>query len=57
MVMLSDKYPEHGIGQPDTFGGTGSLVCLHVEDIDTMTKPAMVTGATVIIESKDQFIQ
>ena len=39
-VMLSGEYPEHGIQSPQAFGGTGSSVHLHVENVDTMTKQA-----------------
>ena len=54
-VMLSDEYPEYGIQGPEAFGGTGSSVHLHVEDVDTMTKRAVEAGATLIMEPKDQF--
>lgn len=54
-VMVSDEYPEYGIQGPDAFGGTGSSVHLHVEDVDAMTKQAESAGAKVIMEPKDQF--
>ena len=54
-VMLSDEYPEYGIQGPEAFGGTGSSVHLHVEDVDAMTKRAADAGAKVIMEPKDQF--
>ena len=54
-VMLSDEYPEHGIQSPAAFGGTGSSVHLHVEDVDAMTKQAVDAGAKVIMEPKDMF--
>jgi PhnB protein len=54
-VMLSDEYPEYGIQGPKAFGGTGSSVHLHVEEVDAMTKQAADAGAKVIMEPKDQF--
>ena len=54
-VMLSDEYPEYGIQGPEAFGGTGSSVHLHVEDVDAMTKQAVEAGAKIIMEPKDQF--
>lgn len=54
-VMLSDEYPEFGIQGPEAFGGTGSSVHLHVEDVDAMTQQAVDAGATLIMEPKDQF--
>ena len=54
-IMLSDEYPEYGIQGPETFGGTGSSVHLHVDDVDAMTKQAADAGAKVIMEPKDQF--
>ena len=54
-VMLSDEYPEYGIQGPEAFGGTGSSVHLHVDDVDAMTKQAADVGAKVIMEPQDQF--
>ena len=54
-VMLSGEYPERGIQSPQAFGGTGSSVHLHVEDVDAMTKQAADAGATVLMEPTDQF--
>ena len=54
-VMVSDEYPEHGILGPEAFGGTGSSVHLHVEDVDAMTKQAERSGASVLMQPKDQF--
>ena len=54
-VMLSDEYPEFGIQGPEAFGGTGSSVHLHVQDVDAMTQQATAAGAKVIMEPQDQF--
>jgi PhnB protein len=54
-VMLSDEYPEYGIQGPEAFGGTGSSVHLHVDDVDAMTTRAVDAGAKIIMEPQDQF--
>lgn len=54
-VMVSDEYPEQGIQGPEAFGGTGSSVHLHVEDVDAMTDQAVAAGATLIMAPRDQF--
>ncbi|MFO0885329.1 MAG: VOC family protein [Pirellulales bacterium] len=54
-VMLSDEYPEYGVHSPEKFGGTGSSIHLHVEDIDAMTKQAEAAGAKVIMPPTDMF--
>ena len=54
-VMLSDEYPEYGIQGPEAFGGTGSSIHLHVDDVDAMTEQAVSAGAKLIMEPKDPF--
>ena len=54
-VMVSDEYPEYGIQGPEAFGGSGSSIHLHVEDVDAMTKRAVDAGAKLVMEPKDQF--
>lgn len=54
-VMISDEYPEYGIKGPEAYGGTGSSVHLHVQDVDAVTKQAVTAGATLTMEPADQF--
>jgi len=54
-VMLSDEYPEYDIQGPEAFGGTGSSVHLHVEDVDSLTQQAVDAGAKLIMKPTDQF--
>ncbi|MCA9048630.1 MAG: VOC family protein [Planctomycetaceae bacterium] len=54
-VMVSDEYPEYGIQGPEAFGGTGSSIHLHVEDVDAMTKQAEAAGARVVMPPTDMF--
>jgi uncharacterized glyoxalase superfamily protein PhnB len=54
-VMISDEYPEYGIVGPQSIGGTGSSIHLHVDDADAMIDRAVRAGATLVRAPKDQF--
>lgn len=54
-VMLSDEYPEYGIQGPEAFGGCGTSIHLHVDDVDSMTQRAVSAGAKIVMEPTDQF--
>src|SRR5687768_12532831 len=41
LVMLADEFPEHGIQSPLAFGGTGTTIHLHVDDVDELTRRAV----------------
>ena len=51
--MLVDEHPEYGIRGPLAFGGTGTTIHLHVDDVDTLTARARAAGATVLREPTD----
>lgn len=53
LLMLVDEHPEYGIRGPLTFGGTGTTIHLHVDDVDTLTARARAAGATVLREPTD----
>ncbi|MCG6156628.1 VOC family protein [Rubinisphaera margarita] len=55
VVMISDEYPEFGIHGPQHFGGTGSSVHLHVDNVDALVQQAEAAGAEVIMPPRDQF--
>lgn len=55
VVMLSDEYPERGVLSPLAYGGTGSFLHLHVDNVDAMTTHAANAGAKIINEPKTQF--
>lgn len=55
IVMLSDEYPEYGIQGPQAFGGTGSCVHLHVDDVDALFNQAVAAGAEVVMPPRDMF--
>jgi len=54
-VMLSDEYPEHGIQGPEAYGGTGSSVHPHVDDVDAMTQQAVDAGTELVMDPQNQF--
>ena len=54
-VMLSDEYPEYGIGGPETLGGTSFCIHLHVGNADEVIARAKAAGATVVRAAQDQF--
>jgi uncharacterized glyoxalase superfamily protein PhnB len=47
-VMLADEYPELGIRSPLAFGGSGTSIHLHVDDVDTLAERAVRAGATMV---------
>jgi len=53
LMMLVDEHPEYGIRSPLAFGGTGTTIHLHVDDVDTLTARARDAGATVLREPAD----
>jgi PhnB protein len=54
VLMLADEYPELGIVGPQTVGGTGTRIHLHVDDVDTLTARAAVAGATILRGPADE---
>lgn len=54
-LMLSDEFPEFGIGGPETIGGTSFCIHLHVDDADALIRRAADAGATVVREPSDHF--
>jgi len=55
MVMLAEEHPDSGVLSPLAYGGTGSFLHLHVENVDDMTARAAEAGAKIIAEPKTQF--
>src|SRR5215470_15032611 len=54
-LMLSDEYPEHDILSPQSLGGTGTSIHLHVVNVDAVAHRAVAAGATLVREPMDQF--
>jgi len=52
-IMLADEYPELGLRSPAAFGGTGMTLHLHVDDVDTLARRAVLAGATMVREPTD----
>ena len=53
-LMLADEQPEWGFRSPLAFGGSGTLIHLHVDDVDAMLRRAVQGGATVLREPADE---
>jgi uncharacterized glyoxalase superfamily protein PhnB len=54
-VMLSEEFPELGIVGPESVGGVGSDLHLHVDDADAAIARAVAAGATLVRPAVDQF--
>lgn len=54
-VMVSEEYPEYGIVAPQSIGGTGVGIHLHVDDCDALIARAVEAGATVVRKPQDHF--
>jgi len=53
-LMLADEFPQLGIHSPLAFGGTGTTIHLHVDNVDTLARRAVQAGATLLMEPTDQ---
>jgi uncharacterized glyoxalase superfamily protein PhnB len=53
-LMLADERPEAGFNSPVTLGGTGTLIHLHVANVDVLTARAVAAGATVLRAPRDE---
>lgn len=54
-LMVSEEFPEFGIHGPETIGGTGMSIHLHVDDADAMIRRAVEAGAKLIRPAADHF--
>src|SRR6476619_7218995 len=55
MIMIAEEHPDRGVLSPLVYGGTGSFLHLHVDNVDTMTQLAAEAGAKILAEPKTQF--
>ena len=53
-LMLADEYPDLGIRSPLAYGGTGTTIHLHVDNVDDLGQRAVEAGATMVMEPADQ---
>ncbi len=54
MLLLADEYPELGVRSPAAYGGTGTTIHLHVDNVDRLARRAVRAGATMLLEPVDQ---
>ncbi len=52
-LMVVDEHPELGLLSPLAYGGTGTTIHLHVDDVDTLARIALEAGATMLREPAD----
>jgi PhnB protein len=55
IVMLSEEYPELDFLGPQSIGGTGTSIHLHVDNCDALIAQAVEVGATLIRPASDAF--
>lgn len=53
-LMLVDEYPDYGIRSPLAYGGTGTSIHLHVDNVDRLAERAVQAGATIIKPPVDE---
>lgn len=53
-LMLADEYPDYGIRSPLAYGGTGTSIHLHVDNVDALAERAVQAGATIVMPPTDQ---
>ena len=53
-VMLADEHPEANVLSPLAFGGTGTRIHLHVDDVDVLAQRAVDAGAVIVFGPEDQ---
>ncbi len=54
VLMLADEFPERGVQSPLAFGGTGTTLHLHVDDVDALARRAWDEGAMILREPADE---
>jgi uncharacterized glyoxalase superfamily protein PhnB len=54
VFMLADEFPERGVQSPLAFGGSGTTLHLHVDDVDALARRAWDAGAMILREPADE---
>ena len=55
VVMLADTFPEMGIQDPKTIGGTPVSIAVYVEDVDKTFAAGLAAGATEVEAVENKF--
>jgi PhnB protein len=53
-ILLADEHAEYGLQSPLAFGGTGSSIHLHVDNVDRLARRAIEAGATMVRAPSDE---
>ena len=54
-IMLADEVPERNIRGPESLGGTPVMIHLYINDVDTVARRAVASGAKEIRAVQNQF--
>ncbi len=54
-IMMADEFPERDIRGPQAFGGSPVSLMVYVEDVDSVFKKALASGAKMKKPVEDQF--
>ncbi len=55
VIMVNDPFPEMGVLDPKTVGGSPVTISVYVEDVDATFAAAIAGGATELTPVADQF--
>jgi PhnB protein len=55
VIMLSDGFPDMGVRDPKSIGGTATTIHVYVEDADAVFAAALAAGAKELRAVEDQF--
>lgn len=55
LIMLSDEFPEMGVRNPKSIGGTPVTISVYVENVDQVFDAAVQAGANALRPVEDQF--
>lgn len=54
-IMLADEFPERNVRGPESLGGSPVMIHLYIDDVDTVAKRAVASGAKEIRPVQNQF--
>ncbi len=54
VIMLADEHPDHDFLSPQTVGDSGTMVHLHVDNVDILVDRAVGAGAVILRGPSDE---
>ena len=55
VIMLADENPSMSALSPKSVGGTPVMICVYIEDVDSVVEAAVAAGGTLERAVQDQF--